>query len=91
MIAKISKKKITFEFYAPEARSVFIAGSFNEWKPAANPLKKDKKGNWSTVVNLIPGSYEYRFIADGLWEDDPTCEMRNVNQYGDYNCVLNVD
>jgi nucleoid DNA-binding protein len=91
MIDKINKEKITFKFYSPEAQSVFLAGCFNEWNPAANPLEKNKEGNWSTVVNLVPGRYEYRFIADGLWKDDPTCMMRNLNQYGGYNCLLNVD
>ena len=91
MINKISKKRVTFKFYAPEAQSVFLAGCFNEWNPAANPLKKNKDGNWSTVVSLVSGRYEYRFVADGQWKDDPTCEMRNVNQYGGYNCVLNID
>ena len=91
MIDKISKKRVTFKFYAPEAESVYLAGCFNEWNPSANPLKKNKDGNWSTVISLVPGRYQYRFVADGQWKDDPTCEMRNVNQYGGYNCVLNVD
>jgi len=91
MINKISKKSITFKFYSPEAQSVFIAGCFNDWNPSANPLKKNKDGNWSTVIKLTPGNYEYRFIADGRWRDDPTCESRCINQYGSYNCVLNVN
>jgi len=91
MIDKIINRKITFKFYAPEAQSVFIAGSFNEWNSATNPLEKNKEGNWSTVVDLVPGRYEYRFIADSLWKDDPACKVRNLNQYGGYNCVLNVD
>ena len=91
MVDKISRKSITFKFYSTEAKSVFVAGCFNDWNPSANPMKKNKNGNWSTVVKLVPGSYEYRFIADGRWKDDPTCQSRRLNLYGSYNCVLNVD
>jgi 1,4-alpha-glucan branching enzyme len=91
MTEKIFKKRITFKYYAPEAEAVFLVGTFNGWNSAANPLKKNKEGNWSTVVNLFSGTYEYRFIVDGRWKDDPTCEIRHLNLYGGYNCVLIVD
>ncbi|HET6461712.1 MAG TPA: isoamylase early set domain-containing protein [Syntrophales bacterium] len=88
MSGKIVKKKITFKYYAPEAEAVAVVGTFNGWNSEANPLKKDKEGNWSTVASLYPGNYEYRYIVDGGWRDDPTCEIRHLNLYGGYNCVL---
>jgi 1,4-alpha-glucan branching enzyme len=90
MTEKIIKKKIIFKYYALEAEAVAVVGTFNGWNSEANPLKKDKEGNWSTIVNLFPGNYEYRFIVDGRWKDDPTCEIRHSNLYGGYNCVLYV-
>jgi hypothetical protein len=57
---------------------------------AANPLKKNKEGTWSTALNLFPGTYEYRFIVDGKWKDDPACKKHHVNRYGGHNCVLMV-
>jgi 1,4-alpha-glucan branching enzyme len=91
MAGKIFKKRITFKYHASYAETVFVVGSFNGWNPGANPLKQDKEGTWSTVVDLFPGTYEYRFISDGRWVDDPTCRIRHINQYGGYNCVLIVD
>ena len=90
MTQKITKKKITFKYYAPEAEAVALVGTFNGWNYEANPLKRNKEGNWSTVVSLFPGNYEYRFIVDGRWKDDPACEIRHLNLYGGYNCVLYV-
>ena len=52
-------------------------------------MKKNAKG-WKTVKYLDPGIYEYRFIVDGVWADDPACKSRRSNQYGSENCVLEV-
>ncbi len=37
---KDTPKKVQFEFSAPEAREVFVAGEFNNWDERANPMKK---------------------------------------------------
>jgi 1,4-alpha-glucan branching enzyme len=88
---KIDKEKIIFEFSAPEAREVFLAGNFNGWDIHANPMKKDRSGLWKVTLSLMPGRYEYRFIADGQWEDDPSCSCCVPNQFGSLNCVKMVD
>lgn len=84
---KSPQKKIKFEFYAPEAKEVSLAGDFNQWNPKANPMKKDKKGIWKTTISLEPGIYEYRFFADGSWENDPSCSSFAANEFGGENCV----
>ncbi len=90
MTEQIGKKKITFKYHGPEAKTVAVVGTFNGWNTTANLLKKDREGNWSSSINLFPGSYEYRFVVDGRWKDDPACEIRHLNIYGGYNCVLYV-
>jgi len=37
-----------------------------------------------------PGRYEYRFVVDGQWRDDPACTERVPNGFGSENCVLRV-
>jgi len=86
---KALTKKIIFSFDSPIAGEVFVAGTFNNWEPRTDPLRKNAKG-WSTVKYLEPGIYEYRFIVDGIWVDDPVCRNRCPNQYGGENCVLEV-
>lgn len=84
-------EKVLFEFPAPEAREVFLAGDFNNWDVRANPMKKDKKGLWKGNLPLAPGRYEYRFLVDGSWENDPSCSCCVPNQYGSMNCVRIVE
>jgi 1,4-alpha-glucan branching enzyme len=88
---KARTKKILFEFSAPEAREVFIAGDFNNWGVRASPLKKDKNGVWKITLPLMPGRYEYRFISDGKWENDPSCLGCVPNEFGSLNCVKVVE
>ncbi len=45
------------------------AGTFNNWERIRmNPSTKD----FSTLVNLNEGDYEYKFLVDGQWVNDPT-------------------
>jgi 1,4-alpha-glucan branching enzyme len=84
-------KKIAFTFPSPEAKLVSLVGEFNHWDRDANPMKKDRRGVWKTVLSLTPGKYEYRFLADGVWENDPSCPGCVVNEFGSLNCVKIVD
>jgi len=88
---KILNKKVPFEFLAPEAREVRLAGGFNDWDVNANPMKKDKKSSWKTSLPLKPGRYEYRFLVDGNWENDPSCCDCVPNEFGSQNCVRIVE
>ena len=88
--AKSRPRKIQFEFSAPGAIEVSVAGNFNQWNIQANPMKKDNKGIWKATLSLEPGRYEYRFFVDGLWENDPSCSARVANEFGGQNCVRTV-
>ncbi len=84
-------KKVQFEFLAPDAQEVCLAGDFNNWDVLASPMKKDKKGLWKAALPLAPGRYEYRFLADGHWENDPVCSDCVPNEFGSMNCVRIVE
>jgi 1,4-alpha-glucan branching enzyme len=85
-----TKKRAAFKLDASEARGVFLAGSFNEWNPSDRALKRDKKGVWTTTMMLAPGAYEYRFVVDGEWRDDPKAAERRANEHGTQNCVIYI-
>ena len=80
-------KEQTFQFTAPQARSVLLAGDFTQWQKQPIPLKKDAKGVWSAAVALPPGRHTYRFIVDGEWRDDPKCTLRVPNPFGGQDMV----
>ena len=91
MTEKNHKKRITFQFYAPEAGAIHLAGSFNGWDPTTRPLKQQKDGKWKTTVTLEPGVYEYLFVVDGNWQNDPhQGEEKRGNDFGSENSVLRI-
>jgi len=83
-------QSIRLELTRPQAREVFIAGSFNDWQPTATPLKPAGDGRWFVALSLSPGRYEYRFIADGEWLDDPSAKDVVPNPHGGANALLLV-
>jgi 1,4-alpha-glucan branching enzyme len=87
---KESRERITLEACFPTAKKVLLAGSFNDWRPAANPLQKQGDGRWIAELELERGRYEYRFVVDGDWTDDPMACFYAVNLFGTLNGVLLV-
>jgi 1,4-alpha-glucan branching enzyme len=51
----LEEQKIGLTFYAPEARVVQVAGSFNGWRPEANPLEPTGSGEWAARLMLKSG------------------------------------
>ena len=78
------------EFIHPEAREVFIAGSFNDWCPTATPMVAGGEGRWVKELVLPPGRHEYRFVVDGQLVDDPKGAEFVPNPHGGQNAVLVV-
>jgi len=90
-MSRTTESKLTeFKLYAPAAKKVAVSGCFNKWDMKKLLAKKDNKGNWSAKVSLKPGRYEYKFIVDGNWINDPHCTSCVPNSVGSHNCVLVV-
>ncbi len=53
-------------------------------------MKRSKDGTWMTWMNLEPGQYEYRYLVDGQWTNDPSSTQRSPNPHGSENDVLEV-
>jgi 1,4-alpha-glucan branching enzyme len=79
-----------FSFNAPAASTVMLVGDFTHWQKSPISLRKGRDGAWQTSVSLAPGTYHYRFIVDGEWQDDPDCTLRVPNPYGQQDAVLVV-
>jgi len=76
-----------------KGKKVFLAGTFNDWKPD-NPqylmADDDGDGTWSITVKLPPGSYQYKFVADGQWIKDPYSPGDAPDGFGGRNGKLDV-
>ena len=89
--AAASAQTVRFVIAAPEARSVALVGSFNDWDPAATPLQPAPSGGvWTVEVPLAPGRHEYAFVVDGVrWLADPTAPTATAD-FGPPNSVVTV-
>ena len=85
-----SKEKL-FRFYAPTANEVYVVGDFNNWKmDDSSRLEKAESGEWEKSFYLLPGTYRYKFVADGLWFWDPHNPEKEPNPYGDFDSVFQL-
>ena len=86
-----AKKAVTFTVHAENGKSVFLAGSFNEWSTTAKKMAyKAKDGLYAATVQLAPGEYQYKFVVDGEWRLDSANPNFVPNNFGTLNSLLKV-
>jgi len=86
----LEKQAVVLTLFAPEAGEVYVAGNFNRWRTGATPMQNTGAGEWVARMMLRSGQYEYRFVVDGRWSDDPCAPQRMANPYGGFNSVFLV-
>lgn len=71
-----------FSFYAPNARKVYVAGTFNSWNPTNTPMRLSRNRDiwWAAVNNTSPGQ-EYKFVVERhdrslVWVPDPAARKQ---------------
>jgi 1,4-alpha-glucan branching enzyme len=82
--------RVSFQLVKPDAQTVYVAGSFNGWKPEQTPLVKTGNGRWVGDLTVQPGRHEYLFVVDGQWLPDPNARETVQNPFGGKNSVLTV-
>ena len=83
-------KRIRFEYDNPHATSVSLAADFTDWAANARPMRRSKgDGPFVTTVPLPPGEYEYKFVVDGEWREDPKADPV-PNHFGTHNSRLTI-
>lgn len=83
---------VRFTLLRPDARSVAVAGTFNEWSASAHPLARDTaRGMWTAVVALPPGEHLFMYVLDGTqWMTPPLAEDFVDDGFGSRNGVVVV-
>lgn len=80
-----------FAFVAPSANQVSVVGDFNQWNPAALPLRRSADGRtWVVEVSLASGRHVYAFVVDGKVARDPTAAEGEDDGLGTPNSVIVV-
>jgi len=76
------------------ASDVRIAGDFNGWVPDKGVRSLiESEGQtriWTKILQLQPGTYQYRYVVDGDWCEDPDNPEMIRNDLGGQNSVLIV-
>lgn len=88
--------KVTFELPKAElpegikAESVYLVGEFNDWEPAATPMRRDKRGVYKATLELEPGrEYQFRYLVNGeQWCNDWHADAYVPNGWGEDNCIV---
>lgn len=74
----------------PRARTVALAGTFNNWNAQSTPLTR-KGADWSVSIKLPPGKQLYKFVIDGeRWTVDPENPQTEGDSQGNVNSVLSI-
>lgn len=92
--ASFDQPNIEYKFihHAPEAASVKVIGSFNNWKATENYLmERGEDGTWIKSLSLLPGEYQYKFIVDDKWVEDRKNPNMVKDPYGGINSILTIN
>ncbi len=80
---------VLFTLDAPGAHCVQLAGDFNGWVADGNEMQPNGR-IWKKVVPLGPGRYEYKYVVDGKWLEDPLNINIEPAPWGGHNSVVNL-
>jgi 1,4-alpha-glucan branching enzyme len=87
---KIKRRRIDFKYRDANAQEVNVVGDFNKWNAGSHPMKQADGGIWKKTMMLPEGTYEYKFIVDGAWTNDPMNEETCVNDFGTVNNRIKI-
>lgn len=84
---------LVFRYHDDAAKTVALAGEFNDWDDSSLPLGKDGEGLWQVALDALPpGRYQYKFVVNGeRWIEDPNNGVKTPDQYGGLNSVLVIE
>ncbi|WP_296385647.1 hypothetical protein [Winogradskyella sp.] len=71
------------------AKNVILSGTFNRWDENGFIMKPTENG-WQVTLQLRPDIYEYKFIVDGEWIEDPQNPSMTKNNHHGFNSVIDV-
>jgi chromosome partitioning protein len=87
-------REVVVQFRDALASDVRIAGDFNGWVPDKGVRSLiEAEGEtriWTKILHLAPGRYQYRYVVDGEWREDPDNPEGVASQVGGRNSILVV-
>jgi 1,4-alpha-glucan branching enzyme len=90
MVRQLGDGRTEFRFYRPDTSSLLLAGDFNRWEPDSRAMRPAGDGWWCGTLDLPPGCYQFRYLADGIWYTDFAAFGVEHGPYG-LNAVIRVE
>ena len=92
--AAMDSREVVVRYRDAAANDVRIAGDFNGWVPdrgVRSLIESEGKTRvWTKILSLPPGTYEYRYVVDGEWREDPDNPEAVTSAVGGRNSLLVV-
>ncbi|MHB8743722.1 MAG: AAA family ATPase [Sulfuricaulis sp.] len=85
------RRKIVLYLFGYENMNVHLAGDFNSWMPDQGVITRIVNGVVEKSMMLSPGTYQYRYVIDGKWQEDPSNPDVTPNHSGGFNSILRVE
>ena len=87
-------REVVLHFRQEGVGEVRIAGDFNGWVPDKGVFSiVESEGEtrvWTKILRLAPGGYQYRYVVNGEWREDPENPETTRSAVGGWNSVLQV-
>ncbi len=97
------KQMVRFNYFAPSAREVYLAGDFNQWtvpryegevyyeaEEAAIPMRREGD-YWVTEVLIRHGVHYYKYYVDGMyWKIDERSHEKVQTLSGEWKNIVTV-
>lgn len=90
--AEADEVMLRFVYIDEQAKSVAVAGDFNNWNPV-ELTKKNVNGKivWTGLVSMSRGEHNYMFVKDGdKWVTDPLAPVQRDDGFGNKNAVIYI-
>lgn len=81
---------VPFRWHHGAGREVYVVGSFSNWQTKIRLTREPDSDSYGTVVQIVPGIHQYKFIVDGEWrcaQDQPRC----LDSVGNENNCIEVE
>ena len=88
--ARKTAKPVNFYLAAPKAKSVCLAGDFNDWNPGSHLMQRRSDGWWHVQVPLTHGHHQYYFVVDGKVTLDEQAAGVASNERGEMVSLIAV-
>ncbi len=91
---ELGPREVVVRYRDAAASDVRIAGDFNGWVPDKGVRSLiESEGQtrvWTKILQLPPGTYQYRYVVDGEWREDPENPEVVTSALGGRSSVLVV-